>query len=77
VILLATRQPISSRGVSRRAAADLALTMLSVVETAGPPWRIRIGIHNGPVVAGDIGTSKVVYDLWGAAVNVASRLEAS
>ena len=51
--------------------------MLSVVDAAGPPWRIRIGIHNGPVVAGVIGTSKFVYDLWGDAVNVASRLEAS
>ena len=59
------------------AAAHLALTMLSVVEAAGPPWRIRIGIHNGPVVAGVIGTSKFVYDLWGDAFNVASRLEAS
>jgi class 3 adenylate cyclase len=45
-------------------AADLALTMLSVVEAMGPPWRIRVGIHNGPVVAGVIGTSKFVYDLW-------------
>jgi class 3 adenylate cyclase len=59
------------------AAADLALTMLSVVDAAGPPWRIRVGIHNGPVVAGVIGTNKFVYDLWGDAVNVASRLEAS
>lgn len=30
-----------------------------------------------PVVAGVIGTSKFVYDLWADAVNVASRLEAS
>jgi adenylate cyclase len=59
------------------AAADLALAMQAVVEEAGPPWRIRVGIHNGPVVAGVIGTSKFVYDLWGDAVNVASRLEAS
>lgn len=58
------------------AAADLALAMLTVVDAAGPQWRIRIGIHNGPVVAGVIGTNKFVYDLWGDAVNVASRLEA-
>jgi adenylate cyclase len=59
------------------AAAGLAMAMLAVVDEMGPPWRLRIGIHNGPVVAGVIGTSKFVYDLWGDAVNVASRLEAS
>ncbi|MEA2546029.1 MAG: hypothetical protein QOI09_1302 [Chloroflexota bacterium] len=60
-----------------QAAADLTLAMRAAVEEAGAPWQIRIGLHSGPVVAGVIGTSKFVYDLWGDAVNVASRLEAA
>jgi class 3 adenylate cyclase len=71
--------------ISRTHAIDiclLALDMLQYVKDAlrqqdGSSWNIRIGINTGSVTAGIIGRSKFSYDIWGEAVNVASRHESS
>lgn len=64
------------------AIANLALDMQSLITqfhwSNGTKLQLRIGINTGgPVVAAVIGTKKFAYDVWGDAVNIASRMESN
>lgn len=62
-----------------QALANMALDMQDYISNLPPrdgkSLNFRIGINSGPLVAGVIGNKKFSYDVWGDAVNIASRME--
>ncbi|XP_010887745.2 adenylate cyclase type 9 [Esox lucius] len=63
-----------------RALFDFALEMMRVVDDfnknmLGFKFKLRIGFNHGPLTAGVIGTTKLLYDIWGDTVNIASRMD--
>lgn len=38
-------------------------------------FKLRVGFNHGPLTAGVIGTTKLLYDIWGDTVNIASRMD--
>jgi len=63
------------------AAVRLARGMLVAVEEArrglASPLELRIGLASGPVIGGVIGQRRILFDLWGDTVNIASRMQSS
>jgi class 3 adenylate cyclase/tetratricopeptide (TPR) repeat protein len=62
-----------------KAALEINRFMLDYIEKRKaeglPYFECRIGVNSGPLIAGVVGTQKFQYDVWGDAVNIASRME--
>jgi class 3 adenylate cyclase len=54
-----------------------ALDMIACTAKHPSGWKVRVGIHSGPVVSGLVGTKQFLFDIWGDTVNTAARIESA
>jgi class 3 adenylate cyclase len=71
----ATLDPMEAAACVGDAALNILDTVHAFARERNTVLSVRIGITQGDVVGGVLGERRLVYDIWGDAVNLASRLE--
>ena len=59
-----------------RVAEDFIRILSTYNQKQGKDWKVRIGLHTGPVIGGIVGRTRYLYDIFGDAVNTAARIQA-
>lgn len=56
-------------------AVRCAFAMQDAANALSCGWQVRVGVHQGPIMAGIVGHHQYLYDVWGDTVNTAARIQ--
>ncbi|MBE9639350.1 adenylate/guanylate cyclase domain-containing protein [Salipiger mangrovisoli] len=73
--MAASGVPLPAEDHAERALRFARAILPEIAARTDGEMTLRVGLHSGPVIAGLIGRSRFVYDVWGETVNLASRIE--